>query len=129
MKLQNPAHRITVVERNKPFDTFGWGVVLSDQTLGNLHAADPVTGQQIGDALNHWDDIEVFFKGRSVRSGGHGFCGIGRKHLLNILQERCIAGQASRIGGHQADSVVEWLKAIAARCPLPSPAARLVCPP
>ena len=91
MKLQNPAHRITVVERNKPFDTFGWGVVLSDQTLGNLHEADPVTGQQIGDALNHWDDIEVFFKGRSVRSGGHGFCGIGRKHLLNILQERCIA--------------------------------------
>jgi len=91
MKLQNPAHCITVVERNKPFDTFGWGVVLSDQTLGNLHAADPVTGQQIGDALNHWDDIEVFFKGRSVRSGGHGFCGIGRKHLLNILQERCMA--------------------------------------
>ncbi len=91
MKLQNPAHHITVVERNKPFDTFGWGVVLSDQTLGNLHVADPVTGQQIGDALNHWDDIEVFFKRRSVRSGGHGFCGIGRKHLLNILQERCIA--------------------------------------
>ncbi|HPH14260.1 MAG TPA: bifunctional salicylyl-CoA 5-hydroxylase/oxidoreductase [Burkholderiaceae bacterium] len=91
MKLQNPANRITVVERNKPFDTFGWGVVLSDQTLGNLHSADPITGQQIGDALNHWDDIEVFFKERSVRSGGHGFCGIGRKHLLNILQERCIA--------------------------------------
>ena len=91
MKLQNPAHRITVVERNKPFDTFGWGVVLSDQTLGNLREADAVTGQQIGDALNHWDDIEVFFKGQSVRSGGHGFCGIGRKHLLNILQDRCIA--------------------------------------
>jgi anthraniloyl-CoA monooxygenase len=91
MKLQNPAHRITVVERNKPFDTFGWGVVLSDQTLDNLRAADPVSGQLIGDALNHWDDIEVFFKGRSVRSGGHGFCGIGRKHLLNILQERCLA--------------------------------------
>ena len=91
MKLQNPAHRIVVVERNKPFDTFGWGVVLSDQTLENLRAADPVTGRLIGDALNHWDDIEVFFKGRSVRSGGHGFCGIGRKHLLNILQDRCIA--------------------------------------
>ena len=91
MKLQNPAHRIVVVERNKPFDTFGWGVVLSDQTLDNLRAADPVTGRLIGDALNHWDDIEVFFKGRSVRSGGHGFCGIGRKHLLNILQDRCIA--------------------------------------
>jgi anthraniloyl-CoA monooxygenase len=91
MKLQNAAHRITVVERNKPFDTFGWGVVFSDQTLGNLQAADPVTAGLIGEAFNHWDDIEVFFKGRSVRSGGHGFCGIGRKRLLNILQDRCIA--------------------------------------
>ncbi len=91
MKLQNFAHRITVVERNKPFDTFGWGVVLSDQTLGNLQAADPVTARLIGEAFNHWDDIEVFFKGRSVRSGGHGFCGIGRKRLLNILQDRCVA--------------------------------------
>ncbi|MES2979920.1 MAG: bifunctional salicylyl-CoA 5-hydroxylase/oxidoreductase [Pseudomonadota bacterium] len=90
MKLQNPAHEITVVERNRPFDTFGWGVVLSDQTLGNLRVADPVSAQLIGDAFNHWDDIEVFFKGRSVRSGGHGFCGIGRKRLLNILQERCL---------------------------------------
>ena len=90
MKLQNPAHVITVVERNKPFDTFGWGVVLSDQTLDNLKVADPVTAKLIGEAFNHWDDIEVFFKGRSVRSGGHGFCGIGRKRLLNILQERCI---------------------------------------
>jgi anthraniloyl-CoA monooxygenase len=91
MKLQNPAHRVTVVERNRPFDTFGWGVVLSDQTLDNLRAADPVSAQLIGDAFNHWDDIEVFFKGRSIRSGGHGFCGIGRKRLLNILQERCLA--------------------------------------
>jgi len=91
MKLQNPSHRITVVERNRPFDTFGWGVVFSDQTLLNLQQADPVTAQQIGDAFNHWDDVEVFFKGRSVRSTGHGFCGIGRKRLLNILQDRCLA--------------------------------------
>ena len=90
MKLQDPTHVITVVERNRPFDTFGWGVVLSDQTLGNLRAADPVSAQLIGDAFNHWDDVEMFFKGRRVRSGGHGFCGIGRKKLLNILQERCI---------------------------------------
>ncbi len=90
MKLQNPAHAISVVERNKPFDTFGWGVVLSDQTLDNLKVADPASAKLIGEAFNHWDDIEVFFKGRSVRSGGHGFCGIGRKRLLNILQERCI---------------------------------------
>ena len=91
MKQQNPAHQVTVVERNRPFDTFGWGVVLSDQTLENLRAADAPTAALIGDALNHWDDIEVFFKGRSVRSSGHGFCGIGRKRLLNILQERCLA--------------------------------------
>ena len=91
MKLQDPGHVITVVERNRPFDTFGWGVVLSDQTLGNLRAADLVSAQLIGDAFNHWDDVEMFFKGRSVRSGGHGFCGIGRKKLLNIMQERCIA--------------------------------------
>lgn len=91
MKRQNPQHAVTVVERNRPFDTFGWGVVLSDQTLDNLRVADPESAALIGDAFNHWDDIEVFFKGASVRSGGHGFCGIGRKKLLNILQERCLA--------------------------------------
>ncbi len=91
MKRQRPDCRVVVVERNRPYDTFGWGVVLSDQTLENLRAADPESARLIGDAFNHWDDIEVFFKGRSVRSGGHGFCGIGRKHLLNILQDRCQA--------------------------------------
>ncbi|KAF1069432.1 MAG: Salicyloyl-CoA 5-hydroxylase [Variovorax sp.] len=91
MKARNPALQITVVERNRPFDTFGWGVVLSDQTLANLRAADAESAALIGDDFHHWDDIQVFFKGRQVRSGGHGFCGIGRKRLLNILQERCLA--------------------------------------
>ena len=91
MKLQDPAHVIRVVERNRPFDTFGWGVVFSDQTLGNLQLADAVTAQEISDAFNHWDDIDVHFKGRTVRTTGHGFCGIGRKRLLNILQARCQA--------------------------------------
>ena len=90
MKQQNPANVVTVVERNRPFDTFGWGVVLSDQTLANLQTADAPSAQLIGDAFNHWDDVEVFFKDRSVRSTGHGFCGIGRKKLLNILQDRCL---------------------------------------
>ena len=90
MKLQNPGNVIRVAERNRPFDTFGWGVVFSDQTLGNLRIADPVTAAQVGDAFNHWDDIDVHFRGRTVRSGGHGFCGIGRKRLLNILQQRCL---------------------------------------
>jgi anthraniloyl-CoA monooxygenase len=91
MKQRDPSLTVTVVERNRPFDTFGWGVVLSDQTLGNLRTADPESAALIGEAFNHWDDIEVFFKGGRVRSGGHGFCGIGRKKLLNILQERCLA--------------------------------------
>jgi anthraniloyl-CoA monooxygenase len=89
MKQQDPAHRIAVVERNRPYDTFGWGVVFSDQTLGNLQAADPSSAAQILDAFSHWDDIEVNIRGHKARSGGHGFCGIGRKRLLNILQRRC----------------------------------------
>lgn len=89
MKQQDPSHEITVVERNRPYDTFGWGVVFSDQTLGNLQQADPVSAHQILDAFNHWDDIEVNIRGHKTLSGGHGFCGIGRKRLLNILQKRC----------------------------------------
>jgi anthraniloyl-CoA monooxygenase len=89
MKKQDPSHQVAVVERNKPYDTFGWGVVFSDQTLGNLQAADPQTASEILGAFNHWDDIEVNIRGEKFVSGGHGFCGIGRKRLLNILQKRC----------------------------------------
>ena len=89
MKLQDPAHDITVVERNKPYDTFGWGVVFSDATMDNMRRCDPVTAAQVEQAFNHWDDIELHFKGELIRSGGHGFVGIGRKKLLNILQLRC----------------------------------------
>ncbi|CAM3962819.1 anthraniloyl-CoA monooxygenase [Kerstersia gyiorum] len=89
MKLQNPSNEVIVVERNRPYDTFGWGVVFSDATMENLRIADPVSAKTIGDAFNHWDDIEIHFKGRALRSGGHGFIGIGRKKLLNILQARC----------------------------------------
>ena len=89
MKKQDPSHRVRVVERNKPYDTFGWGVVFSDQTLGNLQAADPESAAEVLAAFNHWDDIEVNIRGHKLRSGGHGFIGIGRKRLLNILQRRC----------------------------------------
>ncbi|HEV8553502.1 MAG TPA: bifunctional salicylyl-CoA 5-hydroxylase/oxidoreductase [Casimicrobiaceae bacterium] len=89
LKQADQRHDITVVERNRPYDTFGWGVVFSDQTLGNLATADPETHAEILDAFCHWDDIDVHFKGRTITSGGHGFCGIGRKRLLNILQRRC----------------------------------------
>ncbi len=89
MKTQNPAHRVRVIERNKPYDTFGWGVVFSDATMDNMRRCDVQTSDAISEAFNHWDDIELLFKGRRIRSGGHGFVGIGRKKLLNILQARC----------------------------------------
>jgi len=89
MKQLSKQHRITVVERNRPYDTFGWGVVFSDATMDNMRAWDAATADAIQQAFNHWDDIELHFKGRVIRSGGHGFVGIGRKKLLNILQARC----------------------------------------
>ncbi|MFO1329312.1 MAG: bifunctional salicylyl-CoA 5-hydroxylase/oxidoreductase [Rubrivivax sp.] len=89
MKRAHPAHRIRVVERNLPYDTFGWGVVFSDQTMDNMRRCDPESAALVQQAFNHWDDIELHFKGRVIRSGGHGFVGIGRKRLLNILQHRC----------------------------------------
>jgi len=89
MKQLSVEHDITVVERNKPYDTFGWGVVFSDATMDNMREWDPETAEEIQQAFNHWDDIELLFKGRTIRSGGHGFVGIGRKKLLNILQARC----------------------------------------
>ena len=93
MKKANPAHQVTVLERNRPDDTFGWGVVFSDQTLGNLRAADEETYRRIADSFAHWDDIDVHFKGRTITSGGHGFSGIGRRRLLQILQ-----GRAAELG-------------------------------
>jgi anthraniloyl-CoA monooxygenase len=90
LKQQHPDFEISVLERNKRDDTFGWGVVFSDQTLNNLETADPISHARILSAFNHWDDIDVHFKGRTITSGGHGFCGIGRKRMLNLLQERCL---------------------------------------
>jgi anthraniloyl-CoA monooxygenase len=89
MKRLDPAHDITVVERNRPYDTFGWGVVFSDATLDNMTQWDPETAAEVRQAFNHWDDIELHVKDEVIRSGGHGFVGIGRKKLLNILQARC----------------------------------------
>ncbi len=88
MKLREPTHEIDLFERNRPDDTFGWGVVFSDQTVENLMANDPVSGAVIAGEFAHWDDIEVHVHGQTIRSSGHGFIGIGRKRLLNILQDR-----------------------------------------
>ncbi|MCC6789213.1 MAG: bifunctional salicylyl-CoA 5-hydroxylase/oxidoreductase [Hyphomonadaceae bacterium] len=88
MKLRNPRHDIVVFERNDPGDTFGWGVVFSDQTMENLRANDPKSADEIEAGFAHWDDIDVHIHGETITSSGHGFVGIGRKRLLNILQAR-----------------------------------------
>src|ERR1700730_9485412 len=89
MKKANPSHQVSVIERNRPYDTFGWGVVFSDATMENMRAWDEKTAREIEAAFNHWGDVEVLIKGRRMRTTGHGFVGIGRKRLLNILQARC----------------------------------------
>jgi len=108
MKKENPDHHITVIERNKPYDTFGWGVVFSDATMDNMRAWDPETAQEIESAFNHWDDIEVLIKGRRMRTSGHGFVGIGRKKLLNILQSRCEALGVELVFEREVDSDLEF---------------------
>ncbi|MFM7342785.1 MAG: FAD-dependent monooxygenase, partial [Betaproteobacteria bacterium] len=108
MKQLDPRHDITVVERNKPYDTFGWGVVFSDATMDNMRAWDRPTADTIQEAFNHWDDIELHFKGRVIRSGGHGFVGIGRKKLLNILQARCEALGVTLVFEAEVDSDLDY---------------------
>lgn len=108
MKQQQPAHQITVVERNKPYDTFGWGVVFSDATMENMRRCDPISAAHIAAEFNHWDDIELRFKGELIRSGGHGFIGIGRKKLLNILQARCEALGVELVFEREVNSELEF---------------------
>lgn len=88
MKLRGPAHQVTVLERNKANDTFGWGVVLSDEALSRMQKNDPKSTEAIRSNFAYWDDIAVVHNGMRTVSGGHGFAGIGRKQLLVLLQER-----------------------------------------
>ena len=88
MKKADSDHEITVFERNAPDNTFGWGVVFSEQTLGNLEAADPESYDVIADHFARWDDIDVHFRGTTTTSGGHGFVGIARQTLLDLLRRR-----------------------------------------
>lgn len=111
-KRRNPRALVTVIDRNRPEDTFGWGVVLSDLTVANLRAADPASAQPVADALHHWDDIEVHFAGTTIRSGGHGFSGIGRHQLLAILQRRCRELGVRLL--HERDQVADDLERVVA---------------
>ncbi|GAA1902338.1 bifunctional salicylyl-CoA 5-hydroxylase/oxidoreductase [Streptantibioticus ferralitis] len=89
LKRLDPAREITVWERNAPDDTFGFGVVLSDETLGGIEHADPVVFRALRDEFVRWDAIDVSHRGTVIRSGGHGFAALGRRRLLAVLHDRC----------------------------------------
>jgi anthraniloyl-CoA monooxygenase len=88
LRLRDPGHRVTVLERNRSDDAFGFGVVFSDETLANIRSADPVSLGRIEAEFRSWPDIDIVYRGRVVRSGGHGFAAIARRRLLGILTER-----------------------------------------
>ncbi len=88
MKLRNPDHQVTVLEQNRANDTFGWGVVLSEDALDRMQKNDAKSTDAIRDNFIYWDDIAVVHGGVRTVSGGHGFAGIGRKKMLILLQER-----------------------------------------
>ena len=107
LKLRDPDHEVVVLERNRPSDTFGWGVVLSDETLTHLEANDPESAAAIRSHFAYWDDIAVHYRGARVVSSGHGFCGIGRKKLLELLQTRARALGVQMVFEREVDGLAE----------------------
>ena len=91
MKKNNPAHDILVCERNKPDDTFGFGVVFSDETLSGFLDYDQGTYADIVDSFAYWDDINIHYGGEVITTSGNGFCGMSRKRLLQIFQKHCLS--------------------------------------
>jgi anthraniloyl-CoA monooxygenase len=89
-KKRWPADSVTVYERNRPDDTFGFGIVLSDETLANLALADDESQREIRANFAYWDDLYVHFKNTTTRSTGHGFCGLERLTLLRIIRQRAV---------------------------------------
>ncbi|MEU6330758.1 bifunctional salicylyl-CoA 5-hydroxylase/oxidoreductase [Streptomyces sp. NPDC047049] len=89
LKRLDPTREITVWERNAPDDTFGFGVVLSDETLGGIEHADPEVYRALQAEFVRWDDIDIVHRGRTLTSGGHGFAALGRRRLLAVLHRRC----------------------------------------
>src|SRR3989338_5695608 len=91
MKKQDPAHTITIYERDGPEDTFGWGIVFSDQTFAFLKDSDEETYAEISQASESWDSVDVVHRSQKISIRGNSFRGIARLRFLNILQARCRA--------------------------------------
>lgn len=112
MQEADSAHEITILERNRLDDTFGFGVVFSDATQNNLAAADPETYDLLSHEFFHWDDIEIHYRGEVIRSGGHGFSGLSRSKMLQVLGRRCRAlGVCVEVGEDVKDVEVYRQKA------------------
>lgn len=103
MKRDWPALEITVFERNRPDDTFGFGVVFSDQTLDIFRRADESSYKAIAESFAYWDDIEIHYKGTTHRVGGNGFCGCSRHTLLTLLQNRAVELGVEIIYNHEIE--------------------------
>lgn len=102
---RDSSREIRVIERNARDDTFGWGVVFSDETLGNLEEADPESYEAIARSFAYWDAIDIQYRGSCIRSRGHGFCGLSRKALLAILQERARSLGVEIVFNREVDDV------------------------
>lgn len=105
MKKADPQHEIVVFERNRADDTFGFGVVFSDATLGNIAAADQETYDAITREFAHWDDIDIYYQQQVLNSTGHGFCGLSRHLLLKLLQERAASLKVELRFEHEVQSL------------------------
>jgi anthraniloyl-CoA monooxygenase len=104
MMIRDDSHEITIYERNKSSDTFGWGVVFSDQTMDNLRANDLISAETMISDLIRWDDVDVHIHGAVEKSGGHGFIGIGRQRMLEILYERAQGLGIKLVFEHEFDA-------------------------
>jgi anthraniloyl-CoA monooxygenase len=111
MKKADPRHRVRVLERNRPDDTFGFGVVFSDATMAGIAQADSDAYRSIAAHLVHWDDIDVHYRGEVMRSTGHGFSGMSRHTLLRVLQEQASAAGVDLEFEREADSLAPFAQA------------------
>ncbi len=103
-KRARPDWQIEIYEQNQPLDSFGFGVVFSDETLEEFLSRDPKSYERIRDEFSYWDDIGIHYKGNEIRCSGNGFCGLSRKNLLKTLQERCAEEGVMLTFGERVDA-------------------------
>ncbi|HEX9710779.1 MAG TPA: FAD-dependent monooxygenase, partial [Candidatus Thermoplasmatota archaeon] len=111
MKKADPSHEITVYERNRADDTFGFGVVFSDAALDSIARAEPEVHAQVQEHFYHWDNIDIHYGGQVLTSGGHGFSGMSRRRLLHVLQARAAGLGVRQVFSHEVSDLEGHRKA------------------